>query len=251
MDAMKASFKDVNMEDMLLTSVAVVIVFVVLTRSKYVQFNNFDNHLVNVTMYQSIVSVMFISIWSMMNYSEIQGVPPVNLGVLMLFLTIAQQLLFILFNKTLIKKSSSVSTKPSTLQFMWIPFTFIIPLILYVVNQIFDSFVQNEMAGFVFNWVRIDISNPVAVSVLYYLVAELVSVTLYTLYATFAKSSRSSVNMLCGNEDVTNAVNIGSDYYVTTSCIPNIHRDVSMFTSFSKTLALMLLTVSTIKNRNL
>lgn len=251
MDAMKASFKDVNMEDMLLTSVAVVIVFVVLTRSKYVQFNNFDNHLVNVTMYQSIVSVLFVLIWSMMNYSEIQGVPPVNLGVLMLFLTIAQQILFILFNKTLINKSSSVSTKPSTLQFMWIPFTFLIPLILYVMNQIFDSLVQNEMAGFVFKWIRIDISNPVAVSVLYYLVAELVSVTLYTLYATFAKSSRSSVNMLCGSEDVTNAVNIGSDYYVTTSCIPNIHRDVSMFTSFSKTLALMLLTVSTIKNRNL
>lgn len=250
MDVLKSSFKDVNLEDMMLTSITVIIVFFVLTQSKLIKLNNFNNHFINVTIFQSIMTAMFVIVWVIMDYAGIQGVPQVNLAILMLVLTVTQQLVFLILNNTIIKKSSNPSTKPSILQFMWIPFTFLIPLVLFVLNQVFDNLTEYDMVGIIFKWIKLTDDSPAIVYVLYYLITEFVFSLLYSFYTTFAKSSTATIHMLCGSEDSKYIATIGNDLYVTTQCIPNIQTDISLFTSFTKTLMLMILSVYVFKSRN-
>ena len=155
---------------------------------------------------------------------------------------------FVLIKKSFLKNLKvSKNKKPSIYPFLVIPFINIFITFLYILNQSSTWLTDMDIFGNIFQLIKIDNSNPIADYIVYYLIGETIVILLNIVYIYNGFEKQSSLDVFCDDSSTNKIDNL---YYPTYNCINSIEIDVSLFSMFIKTFAMIIYTIFLYKSNS-
>ena len=241
-DKVKQNLNNFNGEELVFSMIFIITLFFIFQKAKTHKINNSTEHLLNIVLYTSFVSICFFISWLLLeNVFKIENIPPVSVLFLLLFLVIFYHVSFILIKKSFLKNLKiSKNKKPSIYPFLVIPFINLLITCLYILNQSSTWLTDMDIFGNIFQLIKIDNSNPIADYIVYYLIGETIVILLNIVYINNGFEKKSSLDVFCDNFSTDKIDNL---YYPTYNCINSIEIDVSLFSMFIKTFAMIIYTI--------
>lgn len=247
-DKVKENLNYFKGEELLFSMIFIMTLFFIFQKTKHHKITNSTEHLLNITLYTTIVSICFAISWLFLeNIFKIEQIPPFSVLFLLSFLVIFYHMFFILIKNTILKNLKiSNKKKPSIYPFLVIPFINLIITLLYVINQSSTWLTDMDIFGNIFEIIKIDNTNPIADYIVYYLISETIIILFNIVYIFNGFEKQSSINIFCENS-TTNKID--KLYYPNYNCINLIEIDVSLFSMFIKSFAIIIYTIFLYKSK--
>ena len=247
-DKVKQYLYNFNGEELVFSIVFIITLFFIFSKIKKQNTNNSTEHLLNIVLYTGFLSICLSISWLILeNIYNIQSIPPVSVIFLLFFIVIFSHVSFTFIKKLyLIKLTNSRTQKPSIYPFLIIPFINLSILFLYILNQSSTILTDMDIFGYIFQSIKIDNSNPIADYIVYYLIGETIVILFNILYIYNGFENKNSLEIFCEPSSIQKINNM---YYPNYKCINSIEIDISLFSMFIKSFALIIYTILLYKTK--
>lgn len=241
---------NVNVENIFFFFILIIIISKVITKTKSRSTtNNLTEHAFNIVVFNLVVSIFLTAIWTVFTYHfNIHDTPPLNSLVIFFLSSLIPHIYYVFMKKVVYSRlNSSSSSKPSLYPFLTIPLSYLFFILLFLFNQSSDYLSDLDFLGPFFSAIKIDLFDPIADYILFYLIAEffIITIHIYSLYS--GSDKRQSYNLYCDSTSMITKVD--DTYYPNYNCLNSLSIDTNLLAMLVKTISLTIYTIVLYKTK--
>lgn len=237
-----------NVENIIFFIVFIIIISKLITKTKRSTTNNLTEHTFNIIVFNLIISIILTSIWTFLTYHyNIPDTPPLNSLAIFFLSSLIPHISYVFIKKIFYSRLTSSSSKPSIYPFLTIPLSYFFFILLFVFNQSSDYLSNLDFIGPFFSAIKIDLFDPIADYILFYLITEffIVTIHIYSLYS--GSDKRQSYNLYCDSTSMITKVN--DTYYPNYNCLNSMSIDTNLLSMLVKTITVLIYTIVLYKTK--